>query len=865
MGEVYRARDSRLGREIALKILPAEFSTSRERLDRFEQEARSASALNHPNIITIYDVGSSNSISYLCMELVEGKSLRDVLNEGPIPFRRAVTIASQLADGLAKAHAAGIVHRDLKPENLMISKDGFLKILDFGLAKMTLTPTLEASNLQTQTGVGMLVGTAGYMSPEQASGKSIDFRSDQFSFGAILYEMITGKRPFKKNTAAETMAAIIRDEPESLNSLNPQTPPVLRWIVDRCMAKDPEDRYASTRDLARDLQAIRDHISEVNSPTAIAAQPPKRFRFLIPSLILIAFLAGAALTYWLIQPKPLEPIKMTTLTYSGKDYSPAVSPDGKLIAFCSDRSGSPRIWIKQLTGGSEVVLTSGTDDYPRFSSDGSTIYFIRHNKVSSSSLYRIPVVGGVERKILDNVQSADVSPDGKKIAFLRWQSGNSMLFLANTDGSGTEQVTSFNGKVLQHPRWSQDGKKIAIVRTFGSNTLNTDSILVLDLQTKKEQWMGSTWPTAAIWTSEKQLLYGVSESASAIGPVNVRLSGKIVVQNILSENIRSLFWFPSSGDILDIVKNNSIVLNNYSTRENLRQISLKDNSAARWFTQGNSIDRQPVYSPDGERMLFSSIGSGNLDLMEIVISTGEVKRITEDSADDWDPVYSRDGKYIFWSSTRSGHFEVWMANADGTDAHRVTNDGTDAENPSPTPDNKWIFYNSYNAEKRGLWKIHPDGSGAVHFIPGLIQWPEVSPDGKYIAYASYKDSLADTSAYVNVVEIETKASVFQIKTSTGRDIRSIAFGGLAGRVRWMPDGKSIAYIDQSEEGQLGVFLQEFIPGKDTYQTRKPVAGFDPSRYTETFSISPDGAFITIAEMEVFSNLVLAENVPAFNR
>ena len=351
MGEVYRARDTRLGREVALKILPAEFSANRDSLKRFEQEARSASALNHPNIITIYDVGATDSISYLSMELVDGKSLRSVLDEGFMTLRRIVTLASQLADGLAKAHAAGIVHRDLKPENLMISKDGFLKILDFGLAKMTLVTTNEASHLQTQTTVGTVLGTVGYMSPEQASGKAVDFRSDQFSFGTVLYEMITGKRPFQRGSVAESMAAIISEEPEPVHNLNPQIPMVLRWILDRCMAKDPEERYASTLDLARDLQSIRDHVSELSSVAAVSVepQPVKRFRSRVLSLLLIAFLAGAAAATWYFRPKPQEPLEMLTLTFSGKDSSPAVSADGKLIAFRSDRDGKSQDLVETIS------------------------------------------------------------------------------------------------------------------------------------------------------------------------------------------------------------------------------------------------------------------------------------------------------------------------------------------------------------------------------------------------------------------------------------------------------------------------------------------------------------------------------------
>lgn len=276
---------------------------------------------------------------------------------------------------------------------------------------------------------------------------------------------------------------------------------------------------------------------------------------------------------------------------------------------------------------------------------------------------------------------------------------------------------------------------------------------------------------------------------------------------------------------------------------------------------GNSTDRQPVYSPDGKNILYSSIGSGNLDLMEITIETGAVRRITEDAADDWDPAYTPDGRHILWSSNRDGHFEIWMANSDGSDSRRITNDGLDAENPTMTRDQRWIVYNSYNPKKIGVWKVHPDGSGATQLFAGLTQQPEVSPDGKHVAYVWYKQSVVGATAYIRVTNIETgNHTPFEVKAERGAKGQD-TLAGSAGRCRWMPDGKSIAYINSNERGDLGIFVQDFIPGKDTSATRRAVAGFDPDKQTETFSISPDGKFITLSELELLSSLVRVENVP----
>jgi TolB-like protein/Flp pilus assembly protein TadD len=302
MGEVYRARDIRLGREVAIKVLPEELAADAERLARFEQESRSASALNHPNIVTLYDVGREGAVSYIAMELVRGSSLREILATGALPVRKALAIATQLAEGLARAHAEGIVHRDLKPENVMVTGDGLVKILDFGLAKLSSQPEQNGRSAATTvagaTAPGVVLGTAGYMSPEQAVGREVDFRSDQFSLGAILYELVTGIRPFQRGSAVETLSAILRDEPAPIAATAPQVPEGLRWVIERCLAKDPEERYASTRDLARDLSNLRDRPLETLAVSAPALRAPRKrtsFALIVAVAGILAAIAGILL------------------------------------------------------------------------------------------------------------------------------------------------------------------------------------------------------------------------------------------------------------------------------------------------------------------------------------------------------------------------------------------------------------------------------------------------------------------------------------------------------------------------------------------------------------------------------------------
>jgi predicted Ser/Thr protein kinase len=430
MGEVYRARDAKLGREIAVKVLPAGVSADPGRRQRFEQEARSASALNHPGIVTIYDIGSADGVIYIAMELVEGRTLRDLLAEQPLPIRKLLEIGAQAAEGLAKAHAAGIVHRDLKPENLMITKDGFVKILDFGLAKLAEPVSEQVSVLPTAiappTEPGTVMGTAGYMSPEQASGRPLDFRSDQFSLGAILYEMVTGARAFQRKTGAETLVAIMREEPEPIGQLNPKAPAPVRWIIERCLAKDPEERYASTKDLARDLASVRDHLSETSASGALAATEPARVKrrgWLLPAAA--ALVLGAALALaarGLLQGRPHSKLQFQRMTFQrGMISSARFAPDGQTVVYGAEWDGRPiEIFSTRTEGHESRSMGLPSADILSVSSTGELAVSLNRHFIlgfeTSGTLARVPLGGGAPREILENVQDADWSPDGKDLA-----------------------------------------------------------------------------------------------------------------------------------------------------------------------------------------------------------------------------------------------------------------------------------------------------------------------------------------------------------------------------------------------------------------------------------------------------------------
>ncbi len=874
MGEVYRARDTRLGRDVAIKVLNRSLEEDPERRRRFEQEARAVGAISHPNIVAVYDVAFERGHPFVVTELLEGESLRARVAAGPLPPRRVVDFAAQMAQGLAAAHEKGIVHRDLKPENVFVTTDGRIKILDFGLAKDShgVLGAGPADRVSTLTQPGVLLGTIGYMSPEQVLGRPADTRSDVFSFGAVLYEMLTGKPAFQKESAGETLGAILHGEPSELESFEHKLPPALERVVRRCLQKDPEERFRNGRELAFTLDAIAG-LTSSETPSALAAarhpRPPrisregKRAALFVSLGVLVGLVAGITLGYRMIPPRQADTHSLRFLTYGGRDSSPSVSPDGRTVAFTSDRDGRSRIWLKQMAGAEEVALTEGLDDFPRFSPDGASILFVR-SEGGRSSLYRVPALGGEARKLLDDAVEGDWSPDGNRIAFVRLVDResyvSSVLGIFDTSTGRQRLAGRVANERLAHPRWSPDGKTIAVVPVV-LMTGAPPNIYLFPADGGAPRTLrppaGFGISSAAFVGTGDAVVYALGETPA--GGVGGSAGGNsyVIRQNIYTGESQRLFWNPYGSQLMEVCGPGRLVFDTRSRQESLREAPINGDPAARgrWLTRGNSTDRQPVYSPDGEWMMFTSNRGGNLDLWTLHTRTGAVRRVTDSHASDWDPAYVGDGKTIVWSSNRTGHFEIWMGAADGGNARQLTHDGLDAENPSATPDGAWIVYASGNPEKLGLWKVRADGTSASRLVSGSAIFPEVSPDGKYAAYMT--NFLPDSVAIRVARVADGSPANFEIHIP----IRNVSTSGSLGRLRWMPDGGAIAFLGQNERGVNGVFVQRFAPGRDTSATRRQIGGFDEESSTESFGISPDGRRLTVAGWDQVFSLVLAENVP----
>jgi eukaryotic-like serine/threonine-protein kinase len=775
MGEVYRARDTRLQREVAIKVLPADVSADSGRLKRFEKEARSASSLNHPNIVTIYDIGQTNSISWIAMERVEGKTLRELLFGGALPARRLLPIAAQIAEGLARAHEVGIVHRDLKPENVMVTKDGLVKILDFGLAKLSSTGSGsdEGSQLPTETGTspGVLLGTVGYMSPEQAGGQSVDFRSDQFSFGSIFYELATGKRAFQKGTAVDTLSAILNEEPKPVAELNPQAPTPLRWIVERCLAKDPEGRYASTKDLAREVATLRDHLSE--AVLSGEARPRGRSllrRFLAPVSALAAVAAGFLAGSLFEGSKPAFFPRFQQLTFQhGAIWTARFGPDGQTVLYglgggtdppqlFSTRIGSPEYRLLGLPSA-DILSVSSTNEL-------ALLLGARH----PGTLARVPLAGGAPREILDNVMWAAWSPDGKDLAIVRPVAGKKRLEFPV--GRVLYETLTFLGA----PRFSPKGDLIAVgtAANVSGGVSGGVSVVVVGVDGKKRTELRMPFGGGYVWSrsGEEILLFGgPSRSATDVRAVTLdgrerimgRLPGAFLVHDIaadgrlLAERVsetysmvglgsgqsseRDLSWLDRSSPV-DVSADGKTVLFGEEGSVYLRGM---DGSPAKRLGDG-----QPrALSPDGRWALVFR-GGPPMEAFLLPTGVGEARKLSTNPVilkGNSGGTFFADGKRILIEGTEPGHGNrLYVLELAGGQPRPVTREGINLTDGVHTisPDGKFVA--AMGPDERAWFYPLDSASGEkARPIPGLspgegpVRW---SSDGKTLFFWGFAVDVA---------------------------------------------------------------------------------------------------------------------------
>ncbi|HLK70200.1 MAG TPA: protein kinase [Bryobacteraceae bacterium] len=862
MGEVYRARDSRLGREVALKVLPGEFSGDPARRARFEQEARAAAALSHPNIVGLHDIGSDNGISYFVGELVPGETLTELIQRGPVPMRKLLDIAVQIADGMAAAHAARITHRDLKPANVMMMPDGRVKILDFGLAKQTALPTNSPDETVTvnQTTPGMILGTVHYMSPEQVRGVPADHRSDQFSFGLILYEMVTGEKPYDRPETIQTMAAILSDNPPPIEIAIPDP---LRWAIDRCLAKDPADRYESTGDLFRELKNIRDHLSSnsITSSTrpAIPAAPSRPRPWWLwggAALAAGAAVIAAAISFSGPQFPDQAQYRFTPFAFGpGSQGSPVWSPDGKAVAYSSrptaDLSTPVQVFVRYLDSAvpAQVTHMAESAEPMAWAPDSKRILFESDRK--PVGIWSVSAAGGEPEPFMPLTGDNDstVSPDLRAVAFVgRGDDGVYSVWISAPPGSPRRRyepdpVASkalFNDTVI---RFSPDGKKLLV---FLKNEKSHD-----------EAWLMPYPPDPA--KPPKLLLAGMRSYSGT-----PRFS-----------------WLPDS---------RHIVLSYQPAAGTPSQLWLADTDSGKLLalTSGTTGHFTSSVSPDGGRLIFAE-HSGNSDVVSVDVEHATAQRLIATQRDEYMPAWAAKRPLLVYVTDRNGPQEIWLHSADGSDRPLVTGRDfpTDATqwfiSPALSPEGDRVIYGRNDSQGRiQMWISSLSGGAPVPLsadsasaeFPG--SW---SPDGAWFVY------LATHNGKMDLMKIKTTGqstpSVLKAEALCP-EVPSWSPAGdsiLCGNDLYTPDGTLIRSLGDhhttnyafSRDGKLAYGLREegqhvFLFSVDVMSGAEKVIGdvgsdFVPRltfRPAVRFSLAPDGKSFAYSSGIIHSNLWLME-------
>ncbi len=864
MGEIYLARDTHLKRKVALKLLAEHISADKVRVDRFRQEAFAVSALNHPNILTIHEIGEWKGRDFIATEFIEGTTLRTQIKNKHLSITESLEIAIQTGGALAAAHGEGIVHRDIKPENIMIRPDGLVKVLDFGIAKYLPSDRDQPSLVQTQA--GEVIGTAAYMSPEQARGLDIDERTDIWSLGVIIYETITGELPFPGATYFDQIAAVIEREPPPINTLVSDAPDDLQRVIARALAKSKEDRYLRMPDLLEDLKNVREslrHETRVSTAEPIFDQG-RKFNWASAALgLLILLLAGVP--FWLYLNRgafgsggwfasesalKLQAMKITRLSDTSQAVDAAVSPDGEYVAFVKEDRGRQSLWLRQVSAPSSIEIVPAASEWrfgsPKFSPDGSHIYYLKAEPMNvRATLFQIPKLGGQDKKLVDDISMQDsgssfsLSPDGRQVAFIRLDENfNRSLVLTDLDGTNERQLISRKiPEFLTGAAWSPDGKTIAsLTGTFGGKGgYGFKPIVLVNIADSTETTLSDRiWATASglSWLPDgTALIMSASEDAGFVQLWHVSVPDGQV------SRLTNDFSDYAAPSVMTTFSTIATVQTNQSS--NIWTVAMdQKGTIEKQLTLGNGGKdgvRGMSVTPDGQ-IVYTSQAAGGSDIWIINGDGTSNRQLTSSDAIDNFPYVSPDGKFIVFNRYRSGESGIWRMKIDGSDPTQLTT----GIYPTFSPDGKYIFF----YRPGSIWKIAAEG-GEPAQVPlrnkDLANAPVVSPDQTMIA-ANYLAGEPNAQFRIGVVPIGGGDPLKVFDT----------YSSAVNTLRWMKDGRTISFVE-TRDGISNLFGLSLDANSE-----RQITDF-PSGRIWNFAWSTDGQVLALARGNITKDVVLVSD------
>ncbi len=826
MGVVYRATDTHLDRTVALKVLPQELMHNSERRRQFVHEAKTASSLNHANIVTIYDIDTDDGVDFIAMEYVAGQTLFRRIAHTGLPLQEVLRYGIQIADALAAAHAAGVIHKDLKPTNIVITDHGVVKLLDFGLATLVQPPDTP-ENVATQSIVTRsqltVSGTAPYMSPEQAEGKKVDVRSDIFSFGTVLYEMVTGQKPFAGDSIVSTLFAVVRDEPRPSHELAKDIPWKLERVLTHCLRKSPQTRYQHMGDVKLDLIEVDSDLSSGRVMVAPGIEVSKRRRWPLIAAIIFAIIAGCA--GWFFGRREVTPetlsIPVSRITYdSGLTTDPALSPDGKLLAYASDRAGNAttlNIWLQQVGSSQAVQLTSeGADDtQPAFSPDGTRIVF--RSERDGGGIYSMPALGGEKRFLAKHGRNPEYSPDGNWIAY--WVGEPHLLSLTNPDSA----YVSYGPKILVMPAnggtarqlqesavgpvWLPDSKHLLclgngdfeVLSLDGGPAVKTGAMDILNRAGLVSVGAGGMW---AVDGSTLLLPVRSEDTVNLcrlhLSPATFRASGPPELLT-LGTSLQLHPAIGANGRIAFVTE--FFAAHIWSVPIDMNHAQAK--GAMQRLTDGETVDRDPSLSADGKFMVFRRSSAGGFDVWLKNLRSGRQNLITSVPNIQSAAALSPDGSKIAYVSRENDRAALHVASAAGGDEILCESCAADSNNPCWMPDGRRLVY----AEPESLiWALRDLNSGTAVDILKTDRYPiadaRVSSDGKWIAFHTIISQTRRQlfTAPIRAGALSRQADWIPITDGTAMDREGV----------WSPDG-NLLYFQSDRDGFRCIWAEHLDP------------------------------------------------------